>query len=71
MLTPKGQLWQRGEDMVPFDPYTVSDSLAPVDAKLGLGKASRIPGSDAAADGVALQPVYRDSGTVAPTGLLC
>ena len=33
MLTSKGQPWQGGEDMVmPFNPYTVSDSLAPVDA---------------------------------------
>ena len=33
MLTSKGQPWPGGEDMVmPFNPYTVSDSPAPVDA---------------------------------------
>src|SRR6516164_1431610 len=33
MLTSKGQPWLGGEDMVmPFNPYTVSDSPAPVDA---------------------------------------
>jgi hypothetical protein len=33
MLTSKGQPWKAGKDMVmPFNTYTVSDSLAPVDA---------------------------------------
>lgn len=35
MITPNGQPWREGEDMVmPFKPYTVSDSLKPVE---GLG----------------------------------
>jgi transcriptional regulator GlxA family with amidase domain len=37
MITPKGQPWREGEHMVmPFNPYTVSDSLKPVSATDGL-----------------------------------
>ena len=33
MLTSKGQTWQGGDDMVmPFNVYTVSDSMDPIDA---------------------------------------